>query len=73
MQQDFDVVVSIRAGLLVVESQGVEQLVLDGAVVKASPLGQRHHLLTATTANVGVTAGLDQIQCRGQLGTLQAH
>lgn len=60
LQEDFDVVVSVVAGLLVVESQSVEQLVLDGAVVKTSTTGQRHHLLTATTAHVGVAAGRDR-------------
>lgn len=60
LQQDFDVVVPVRAGLLMVESQSVEQLMLDGAVIKASTAGQGHHLFTATTANIGVAAGQDQ-------------
>lgn len=60
VQQDFDVVVPVRAGLFMVESQSMEQLMLDGAMVKASPTGQRHHLLTTTTANERVAAGQDQ-------------
>lgn len=60
LQQDFDMVVPVRAGLFMVESQSVEQLMLDGAIIKASLTGQRHHLLTTTTANVGVAAGQDQ-------------
>lgn len=62
LQQDFDVVVSVVAGLLVVESQSVEQLVLDGAVVEASTTGQRHHLLPTTTADERPAAGRDQTQ-----------
>lgn len=56
LQHDSDVVVSVRAGLFVVESQSVEQLVLDGAVVKAPAAGQRHHLLTASTSDKRVAA-----------------
>lgn len=43
-----------------VESQSVEQLMLDGAMIKASTAGQRYHLFTTTTANIGVAAGQDQ-------------
>lgn len=53
-------VVPVTAGLFVVEAQSVEQLVLDGSMVEASTTGQRHHLLTTTTADVGVAAGQDQ-------------
>lgn len=60
LQQDSDVVVSVRAGLFMVESQSVEQLMLDGAMVKTSLTGQRHHLLTTTAAHVRVAAGRDQ-------------
>lgn len=56
LQHDFYVVVPVRAGLFMVESQSMEQLMLDGAMVKAATTGQRHHLLTTTTANVGVAA-----------------
>lgn len=43
-----------------VESQSVEQLMLDGAMIKASTAGQGYHLFTTTTANIGVAAGQDQ-------------
>lgn len=56
LQHDFYVVVPVRAGLFMVESQSMEQLMLDGAMVKAATTGQRHHLLTTTTANVRVAA-----------------
>lgn len=59
LQQDSDVVVSVRAGLFMVESQSVEQLMLDGAVVQASLAGQRHHLLPTTTADVRPASGQD--------------
>lgn len=59
LQQDFDVVVPVRAGLFMVESQSMEQLMLHGAMVKTSTAGQRHHLLPTTTADVGVAAGQD--------------
>ncbi|KAF3833234.1 hypothetical protein F7725_026899, partial [Dissostichus mawsoni] len=47
----------LQAGLLVVEAQSVEQLVLDGVMVNTSAAGQRHHLLSTTTADVGPAAG----------------
>lgn len=53
-----DVVVPVGAGLLVVEAQGVEQLVLDGAVVEASAAGQRHSL-SAALATHGRVAAVD--------------
>ena len=52
-----DVVVPVAAGLLVVEAQGVEQLVLDGAVVQAATAAQRHRLTTSATAHVRVATG----------------
>ena len=60
LQKDFDVVVPVRAGLFMVESQSMEQLMLDGSMVKASATGQRHHLLTTSTSNKGVAAGQDE-------------
>lgn len=53
---DLDVAVSVRAGLLVVEAQGVEQLVLDGAVVQTALTIQRHRLTSALTTHVRVAA-----------------
>ena len=51
-----DVVVTVVAGLLVVEAQSVEQLVLDGVVVQAAGTAQRHGLSVTSTTNVGVTS-----------------
>lgn len=64
LQQDFNVVVSVRAGLFMVEAQSMEQFMLDGAMVKASTLGQRHYLLTTTTADEGPAAGWDERQSK---------
>ena len=47
-------VVTVAAGLLVVEAQSVQQLVLDSVVVQTTPTAQRHNLLATATANVGV-------------------
>ena len=49
-------VVTVAAGLLVVEAQSVEQLVLDGVVVQAAGTAQRHGLSITSTTNVGVTS-----------------
>ena len=54
---DTDVVVTVVAGLLVVEAQSMEQLVLDGVVVQAAGTAQRHGLSITSTTNVGVTSG----------------
>lgn len=56
LPHDSDVLISVGAALLVVEAKGVEELVLDGAVVNAALTVQRHRLGITTTANVGVTA-----------------
>lgn len=51
-----DVVVPVGAGLFMVEAEGVEQLMLDGAVVQAALTAQRHSLTTASTTHIGVAA-----------------
>lgn len=56
LPQDTDVLVPVGAALLVVEAEGVEQLVLDGVVVEAALTVQRQSLGVTTAANVGVTA-----------------
>lgn len=54
--QDFNVLVSVRATLLVVEAQSVQQLVLDGVVVETALTVQGQSLGITTTAHVGVAA-----------------
>lgn len=56
LPQDADVIVPVGAALFVVEAEGVEHLVLDGAVVDAALTVQRQRLGTSTAADVGVTA-----------------
>lgn len=56
LPQDPDVLVPVRAALFVVEAEGVEQLVLDGAVVQTALTAQRHSLTTTLTAHVGIAA-----------------
>ena len=50
-------VVTVAAGLLVVKTQGVEELMLDGAVVQAALTGQGHSLGITPTANIRVAPG----------------
>lgn len=50
--QDADVTIPVGATLFVVEAEGVEQLMLDGAVVQAALLVQRQGLGVAHTAHV---------------------
>lgn len=47
-----DVVVPVRAGLFVVEPEGMQQLVLHCAVVETTLTVQRHDLTTTLTAHV---------------------
>lgn len=54
--EDGDVVVAVAAGVFVVESQSVQQLVLDDAVADAAEALQRHHLLLPDAAHGGETA-----------------
>lgn len=49
--EDGDVVVSVAASVFVVESQSVQHLVLDDAVLDAAELLQRHHLLVPYAAH----------------------
>lgn len=53
---DFDVVVAVVAGVLVVEAQRVEQLVLDDAVTQAAEPLQGEHLLASGGTQCGITA-----------------
>lgn len=54
LQQDLDVLVPVGATLLMVEAQGVEQLVLDRSMVNAALAVQRHDLAVALATHVGV-------------------
>lgn len=47
-----DVVVPVRAGLFVVEPEGMQQLVLHSAVVETALTAQRHGLPTTRTPHV---------------------
>lgn len=49
--QDGDVFVAVAAGVLVVESQSVQQLVLDDAILDAAELLQGHRLLLANASH----------------------
>lgn len=50
-------VVPVRAGLFMVEAEGVEQLMLDSVVVQTTLATQRHSLTTITlTTHPGVAA-----------------
>lgn len=51
-----DVIVPVRAGLLMVEAEGVQQLVLHSAVIETTLTAERHCLATALTAHPGVAA-----------------
>lgn len=53
---DFDVVVAVVAGVLVVEAQRVQQLVLDDAVTQAAEPLQGEHLLASGGTQRGITA-----------------
>lgn len=50
--QDADVTIPVGATLFMVEAEGVEQLMLDGAVVQAALLVQRQGLGVTPTAHV---------------------
>lgn len=58
--QDADVTIPVGATLFVVEAEGVEQLMLDGAVVQAALLVQRQGLGVTQTAHVWVTPACRQ-------------
>lgn len=55
-----DVVVPVGARLFVVEAQGVQELVLHGAVVEAPLAAQRHRLTATLAAHVGPAAAQDK-------------
>lgn len=54
LEENTDVIVTVAAGLLVVEAQGAEELVLGGAVVHTSGQGQRYSLSVARMTSLGV-------------------
>lgn len=54
--EDIDVVIPVAAGVFVVESQRVQHLVLDDAMLDAAEPLQRHHLLFANAAHGRETA-----------------
>lgn len=58
--QDADVTVPVGATLLVVEAEGVEQLMLDGAVVQAALPVQRQGLGITPATHVGVAPACRQ-------------
>lgn len=60
LPHDADVTVPVGAALLVVEAEGVEHLVLDGAVVQAALAVQRHSLGVTPATHVRVTAASRQ-------------
>lgn len=53
---DFDVAVAVVAGVLVVEAERVQQLVLDDAVTHAAEPLQGDHLLASGGTQRGITA-----------------
>lgn len=56
LPQDADVIVPVGATLFMVEAEGVEQLVLDGAVVQAALAVQGQALGITPATHVRVTA-----------------
>lgn len=56
----FDVVIPVGASLLVVEAEGMEQLVLDSAMVQTALSAQGHRLTAALTTHVGVAATMQE-------------
>jgi hypothetical protein len=64
LEENADVIVTVAAGLFVVEAQGMEELVLGGAVVHTAGSAQRHNLGIARTTNIGPAPamnGLDRV------------
>lgn len=57
-----DVVVPVRAGLFVVEPEGMQQLMLHSAVVETTLTAQRHSLTTTLTAHVRVATASAQTE-----------
>lgn len=60
LPQDSDVLVPVGATLLMVETEGVEQLVLDGVMVETTLTVQRHCLGITTATDIGVTPAFTQ-------------
>lgn len=60
LPQDSDVLVPVRATLLMVETEGVEQLVLDGVMVETTLTVQRHCLAITKATDIGVTPAFTQ-------------
>lgn len=67
LPDDADVFVTVIAGLLVVEAQSVEQLMLDCIVVQAARTAQRHGLSVSTATNVGVASRSGRSRTTGSL------
>lgn len=57
---DFNVSVAVAAGVFMVETHCVQQLVLDDAATHAAEPLQRHHLLVSSAAQCGGTANGDK-------------
>lgn len=60
LQKDVDVSVSVRAGLFMVEAQGVENFVLHHTDTQAAWTSQRDGLSSPLTTNVGITPDTNQ-------------
>lgn len=56
LPHDFDILVAVVAGVLVVEAERVQQLVLDDAVTQAAVPLQGDHLLASGGTQRGITA-----------------
>lgn len=56
LPDDLDVIVTVTAGLFMVEAKSVEKLMLHSAVVKTAITGQRHSLAVTLTANIWVAS-----------------
>lgn len=65
LPEHLDVLVSVGAALFMVEAQSVQQLVLDGAVVKTPAVSQRQDLLSTTTPDSREAAGNGEETVRG--------
>lgn len=57
LQEDTNVVVPVGPGLLMVESQSMQQLMLDNLVENTPTAAQRHHLGAATATDKRPTPG----------------
>lgn len=74
LPQHADVIVPVGATLFVVEAEGVEELVLDGAVVQAALTVQGQSLGVTLATHVGVAAAhRQQPQCIIKSAFAQQH